>query len=204
MSGYYENSVKGKVVSVENPCEVTAIIIHGHWGMMAPKRSGSRSSTTTSGRPCTRGITREQERAAQSAKHFRHNVPPEIQADIEKAEQGVWAEVEQGIPEADFNELAEWIHDPGKTCGRISLYQRAITYFWVAKCLLAKMMVDQKRKEPRPGVPAPLWDLRFNDARLMHRKLDVIAHKMGIKFVAPEVALSVKAASRAGGGRAPK
>jgi len=66
------------------------------------------------------------------------------------------------------------------------------------------MMVDQKGKEPRPGVPAPLWDLHYNDARLMHKKLDVIANKIGIRFVAPEVALSVKATARSGGGQSPK
>lgn len=204
VSGSHEDLVKRKAVCVVNPYVVTAIISHELGGMMAPKRFASRSSTTASGRPCSRVITREQERAAQSAKHFRHHIPPEIQADIAKAEEGVWAEVEQGIPEADFNDLAQWIHDPGKTYGRVALYQRAITYFWAAKCLLAKMMVDKNCKEPRSGVPIPLWDLHYNDARLMHKKLDVIASKMGIKFVAPEVALFVKAASCARDGQDPR
>jgi len=194
-------SAKRKFVSVVKSWEATVIIICGHLGMMAPKRS---MLSPPSGRPRTRGATREHERAAQAANHFKEKIPPEIQADIAKVEQGVWKEVEQGIPEAEFNELAEWIQDPGKTCGRLSLYQRAITYFWAAKCLMARTMMDHKHTEPRAEVQTLLWDIHYNDARLMHRKLDVIANKMGIKFCAPEVALTVKAASRSAGGQAPK
>jgi len=173
---------------------------------MAPKCSAPHLSRTASGRLCTRGMTREQEKAAHSAKHFKSTVPPEIQADIAKVEQEVWEEVNQGIPEPEFNDLADWIHDPGKTYGRIGLYQRSISYFWAAKCLLAKMLMDQKQKgkDLRAGVPVPLWDLHFNDARLMHKKLDVIANKLGVKFVAPEVALSAKATARPGEGQTPQ
>jgi len=64
--------------------------------------------------------------------------------------------------------------------------------------------MEQKRRESRAEVPAPLWDLHYNDARLMHRKIDVIANKVGIKFCAPEVALSVKAVPRTAGGQAPQ
>jgi len=192
---------KGKVASVVKSWEPTVIIICGHLGTMAPKRS---MPSPPSGRPRTRRATKEQERAALAAKHFKEKIPPEIQADIAKVEKGVWKEVEQGIPDADFNELADWIQDPGKTCGRLSLYQRAITYFWAAKCLMARAMTDQKRTDPRAEMQNLLWDIHYNDARLMHRKLDVIANKMGINFCAPEVALTVKAASRSAGGQASK
>ena len=204
LSGAYTHCAIGKVVSVKIPRKVTTSTIHRIRGIMAPKRSAARSSRTASGRPCIRVMSKEQRRAAQSAKHFKENVSPEIQADIMKTEQEVWAEVDNGIPEAEFNDIADWIHDPGKTYGRIGLYQRAVTYFWASKCLLAKMMADQKGKEPRHGIPVPLWDLHYNDARLMHKKIDVIAMKMGIRFVAPEVALSAKATARSGGGQNPQ
>ena len=173
---------------------------------MAPKRSAPQQSRTASGRPCTRELSREQGKAAHSAKHYKSSVPLEIQADIAKAEQEVWEEANRGIPEQEFNELAEWIHDPGKTYGRIGLYQRSISYFWAAKCLIAKLLVEQKQqgkegKELRAGIPVPLWDHHYNDARLMHRKLDVIASKLGIRFVAPEVALAAKATVRDGEGQ---
>ena len=115
----------------------------------------------------------------------------------------MWEEVNHGIPEPEFNALADWIHDPGKTYGRLGLYQRSISYYWAAKCLLAKMLEEKKQQgvERRTGVPVPLWDLHFNDARLMHKKMDVIARKLGIQFVAPEVALSAKATNRAGEGQ---
>ena len=169
-------------------------------GTMAPKRAASHPSRTASGRACTRELTKEQEKAVQSAKHYKRSVPPKIQADIAKVEQTVWEEVNQGIPEPEFDDLAGWIHDPGKTYGRIGLYQRAISYYWASKCLLAKLLVDQeqKGKEQRTGLPIPLWDSHYNDSRLMHKKLDVLAFKMGIKFVAPEPALSAKASAREG------
>jgi len=172
---------------------------------MAPKRSAPLQSRTASGRLCTREMTREQEKAAHSAKHFKSSVPPEIQADIAKVEQEVWDEANRGIPEQELNDLADWIHDPGKTYGRIGLYQRSISYYWAAKCLLAKLLVEQQQKgkvgkELRAGVPVSLWDLHYNDARLMHKKLDVIAVQMGIRFVAPEVALATKATARSGEG----
>jgi len=173
---------------------------------MAPKRSAPLQSRTASGRRCIREMTREQEKAAHSAKHFKASVPPEIQADIAKVEQEVWDEAHRGIPEPEFDALAEWIHDPGKTYGRIGLYQRSVSYYWAAKCLLGKLLAEQQQKgkagkELKAGVPVPLWDLHYNDARLMHKKLDVIAVKMGIRFVAPEVALATKASARSGEGQ---
>lgn len=145
-------------------------------------------------------MTKEQEKAVHSAKHYKRCVPPEIQADIAKVEQAVWEDVNQGIPEPKFDDLAGWIHDPGKTYGRIGLYQRAISYYWASKCLLAKLLVDQKQrvKEQWAGVPIPLWDSHYNDSRLMHKKLDVLAYKLGIKFVAPEPTLTAKASAREG------
>jgi len=169
-------------------------------GTMAPKRAAPHRSRTASGRVCTREMTKEQEKAVHSAKHYRRSVPPEIQADIAKVEQAVWEDVNQGIPEPEFDDLAGWIHDPGKTYGRIGLYQRAISYYWASKCLLAKLLVDQTQrgKEQRAGVPIPLWDSHYNDSRLMHKKLDVLAYKLGIKFVAPEPTLTAKASARKG------
>lgn len=169
-------------------------------GTMAPKRSAPHLSRTASGRVCTREMTKEQEKAVHSAKHYKRSVPPEIQADIAKVEQAVWEDVNQGIPEPEFDDLAGWIHDPGKTYGRIGLYQRAISYYWASKWLLAKLLVDQKQKvkEQRAGVPIPLWDSHYNDSRLMHKKLDVLAYKLGIKFVAPESTLTAKASAREG------
>lgn len=199
-SGY---QVFGTGAKENSNSEALPISICQTWKIMAPKHSAPLLSRTASGRLCTCGITREQEKAAHSAKHFKATVPPEIQADIAKVEQEVWEEVNQGIPEPEFNDLADWIHDLGKTYGRIGLYQRSISYFWAAKCLLAKMLVDQKQKgkELRTGIPVPLWDTHFNDARLMHKKMDMIASKLGIKFVAPEVALSAKATARPGEGQ---
>jgi len=205
-TGYAGNWDLVKRASVNSTCEAYSNFTGRFWGTMTPKRSAPHLSGTASGRVCTREMNKEQEKVVHSAKHFKQTVPLEVQADIAKVEQGVWEEVNQGIPEPEFNDLAGWIHDPGKTYGRIGLYQRAISYYWASKCLLAKMLVDQKQKgiEHRAGVPVPLWDLHYNDACLMHKKIDVIATKLGIKFVASEVALSAKATARAGEGKPPQ
>lgn len=193
--GFSELCVSGRRARWRRSCESVFVRHCLSRGIMAPKRPAPHPSRTASGRACTREMTKEQEKAVHFAKHFKQSVPPEIQADIAKMEEGVWEEVERGIPEPEFDDLAGWIHDPGKTFGRLGLYQRAITYYWASKCLLAKLMTDQKQ---RGMVPAPLWDSHYNDSRLMHRKLDVMAYKLGIKFVAPEPTLTAKAATRKG------
>ena len=193
--GYSVRRVSGRRTRWRRSCER---VVDRHClgrGIMAPKRPAPLPSRTASGRACTRIMTKEQGKAVLSAKHFKQSVAPEIQADIAKLEEGVWEEANRGIPEPEFDDLAGWIHDPGKTFGRLGLYQRAITYYWASKCLLAKLMTDQKQ---RGMVPAPMWDSHYNDSRLMHRKLDVLAYKLGIKFVAPEPALTAKAAARKG------
>ena len=193
--GYSVLRASGKRARAWRSCETVFCSSCRVRGTMAPKRPAPHPSRTASGRVCTREMTKEQEKAVQSAKHYKRSVPSEIQADIAKVEEGVWEEANRGIPEPEFDALAGWIHDPGKTFGRLGLYQRAITYYWASKCLLAKLMTDQKQ---RGMVPAPLWDSHYNDSRLMHRKLDVLAYKMGIKFVAPEPTLTAKATARKG------
>ena len=204
--GYSGVRNSGKRAGASPSCKTVSAFSYRVRGTMAPKRSAPHLSRTASGRVCTREMTKEQEKAAHSAKHYKRTVPPEIQADIAKVEEGVWEEVHQGIPEPEFNDLASWIHDPGKTYGRIGLYQRAISYYWASKCLLAKTLVEQKQTgmEKRAGVPVPLWDNHYNETRLMHKKLDVLAFKLGIKFIAPEATFSAKATARAGEGKRPQ
>jgi len=196
--------VKKRTVCRGNGRGSIFIILSWSSAIMAPKRSTPPSTPDAPRRPQTRRATKEQERAAQSAKYFKNNIPPEVQADIEMVEQKVWAEVEQGIPDAEFDELANWIQDPGKTCGRMALYQRAITYFWVAKCISARSAMEQRPRDPKAMAPAPLWNLHFNDSRLMHRKLDLIAKKLGILFCAPEAVLASKAVPRSANGQDPQ
>lgn len=171
---------------------------------MAPKQKPPSPIPTGQRRPQTRRATKEEVRAAHSVKYFKSNFLPEVQADIEKVDQRVWEETKQGIPDAEFNELAEWIHDPGTTYGRMSLYQREISYFWAAKCISARTAMEQRPNVPKALAPAPLWNLHFNDARLMHKKIDLIAGKLGFQFYAPEVALTPSATPRAASGQDPQ
>jgi len=164
---------------------------------MAPKRECTSPSPSGQNRPHTRRASKEESRAAQAANYFKTKVPLEIQADIDKVEKLVWEESEQGIPETDFNELANWIKDPGSTYGRLTLYQRAISYFWAAKCISARNAMAQRPSTPKALAPAPLWNHHFNDARLMHKKIDIIAGKLGIQFIAPEAFLLPPACPRA-------
>lgn len=164
---------------------------------MAPKRENPSPSSTGQKRPLTRRASNEDGRAARAAHFFKSTTPLEIQADIEKVEQLVWEENKQGIPEEEFKELAEWIQDPGSTYGRMTLYKRAISYFWAAKCIAARTAIAQKASTPKALAPAPLWNHHFNDARLMHKKIDIIAGKLGVQFAAPEASLAPPARPRA-------
>jgi len=164
---------------------------------MAPKRECPSPSSAGQKRPLTRRASNEDGRAARAAHFFKSTTPLEIQADIEKVEQWVWEENKQGIPEEEFKELAEWIQDPGSTNGRMTLYKRAISYFWAAKCIAARTAIAQKASTPKALAPAPLWNHHFNDARLMHKKIDIIAGKLGVHFAAPEASLAPPARPRA-------
>jgi len=123
------HAVKNSRVCGGNNRGSIAIIHSWSSAIMAPKRASCPPNPSAPRRPQTRRATKEQARAAQSAKYYKTKIPPEVQADIERVEQKVWAEVDQGIPDTEFDELANWIQDPGKTCGRMAIYQRAITYF---------------------------------------------------------------------------
>jgi len=164
---------------------------------MAPKRECPSPPPSGQNRPLTRKASREENRAAQAAHYFKSNFPQEIQAEIEKVEQLIWEENKGGIPEADFKNLAACIHDPGSTYGRVTLYQRAISYFWAAKCIAARSIIAQKPTTPKGLAPAPLWNHHFNETRLMHRKLDLIAGRLGVQFAAPEAVLTPQARPRA-------
>ena len=164
---------------------------------MAPKRECPSPSPSIQSRPLTRRASREENRAANAAHYFKSKIPQEIQAEIEKVEQMIWDESKGGIPETEFKDLAEWIHDPGSTYGRLTLYQRAISYFWAAKCIAAKTLIAQKSSTPKALAPAPLWNHHYNETRLMHKKLDIIAGKLGVQFAAPEAVLTPPARPRA-------
>ena len=200
----YEYEVSFNPASGGDSYGSTSISFRCSFAAMAPKRKLPTPSSTDQRRPQTHRATKEEVRASQSVKYFKSNCPPEVQADIEKVEQRVWEETKQGIPDAEFNELAEWIHDPGTTYGRMSLYQRAISYFWAVKCIADRTAVEQRPNVPKALAPAPLWNLHFNDARLMHKKINLIARKLGIQFCAPEAALAPSAIPRAASGPDPQ
>ena len=48
-------------------------------------------------------------------------------------ESQIWDHVEQAAIEGEFDEFAQWIHDPGNTAGHLALYDRALAYYWAAK-----------------------------------------------------------------------
>jgi len=64
--------------------------------------------------------------------------------------------------------------------------------------------MEQRPKDPKAMALAPLWNLHFNDSRLMHKKIYLIARKIGIQFSAPEAALAPKAIPRSASGLDPQ
>jgi len=64
--------------------------------------------------------------------------------------------------------------------------------------------MEQRPRVSKAMAPAPLWNLHFNDSRLLHRKIDLIAMKLGIQFSASEVVLASKAIPRSAGGQDPQ
>lgn len=83
----------------------------------------------------------------------------------------------------EFDSLTEWVQDPGSTRGRMTACDRMLATFWVTKGMLGRVLMERSAKDEGDTEPVRAWKEHNSDCRLMHRKVDVIGSKLGIKFL---------------------
>jgi len=166
---------------------------------MAPKRqSGKETVGASSGRgrggnrtkPVNRKknqgrATRTQARAQEAGHFFRNRLPSPVREEIESMEKRLWDTI-QDLPADELRgEVEEWVMDPGSTAGRASAYDRMVMLYWVTKNLLAHAIMTNMAKAEGDEEPVRAWKDHNAESRLMHRKIDAIANKLGLTFYDP-------------------
>jgi len=72
------------------------------------------------------------------ARMFKLKFPWEIQQRVNETEKQLWEELDRDILHAECRKVEEWILDPGHIVGRIILYDKTVTLFWVMKKLIGR------------------------------------------------------------------
>lgn len=104
-------------------------------------------------------------------------MPQSIQDETAEVEKKLWAELEVNQPIGDIETLEDRIQYPGSTRARMAFYDRSVTLFWVMKGLLT-WVLENRKKEAGDVEPVQIWKEHYADARLMLKKIDMIAKNL--------------------------
>ena len=82
-----------------------------------------------------------------------------------------------------FQEFEAWVVDPRNIDGMATDYDKMLMLYWVNKNLLAQSSLSNATKREGDEEHVRVWKEHNVDCLLMHRKIDIIARKIGIQFM---------------------
>jgi len=158
---------------------------------MAPKAACKRPASQAPEDPPGRRPSKDMKRAAETARAYKQGTSSPSQQEINEMENHIWQTVEEAQYDGQLDEFKQWVNDPGYTTGRLALYDRALAYYWTAKQLCGMVMDKKSAKETAEHEPVKCWKPHYRETHMIHYKIDAIANKLGMSFLAQDAAANL-------------
>lgn len=158
---------------------------------MAPKASGKRPASQVPEDPPGCRPSKDMKKAAETAQAYKQGTSSHGQHKISEMENHIWQTVEEAKYDGQLDEFKQWVKDPGYTTGRLALYDKALAYYWAAMQLCGMVMDKKSAKEAAEHEPVKCWKPHYRETHMIHIKIDAIANKLGMPFLAQDTATNL-------------
>ena len=82
-------------------------------------------------------------------------------------------------------EVEEWVMYPGTMARRELSYEHLMMVYWFMKNLMAHVTMEGESKRQGDEESVQAWKEHHRECLPMHKKVDLIANNLGLKFDSP-------------------